>query len=132
MSASHSLQGLLYYFQWLPVCQESFKWKTKKTVTQTIPIPIVPFSRGSRMRIRAVTASSEMCVRVQSLNIVWLFATLWTESTRLLCPRDFPGKNTGVGCHFLLQGIFPTQGSNLHLLHCRRVLFWYLTCYWFM
>ena len=29
----------------------------------------------------------------------------------------FPGKNTGVGCHFLLQGIFPTQGLNLHLLH---------------
>ena len=28
-----------------------------------------------------------------------------------------PGKNTGVGCHFLLQGIFPTQGSNLRLLH---------------
>ena len=42
------------------------------------------------------------------------------QSTRLLCPWDFPGKNTGVGCHFLLQGIFPTQGSNsslLHLLH---------------
>ena len=32
------------------------------------------------------------------------------------CPWDFPGKNTGVGCHFLLQGIFLTQGSNLHLL----------------
>ena len=30
---------------------------------------------------------------------------------------DFPGKNTGLGCHFLLQGIFLTQGSNLHLLH---------------
>ena len=29
---------------------------------------------------------------------------------RLLCPWDFPGKNTGVGCHFLLQGTFPTQG----------------------
>ena len=29
---------------------------------------------------------------------------------------DFPGKNMGAGCHFLLQGIFPTQGSNLHLL----------------
>ena len=28
-----------------------------------------------------------------------------------------PGMNTGVGCHFLLQGIFPTQGSNLHFLH---------------
>ena len=37
--------------------------------------------------------------------------------TSLLCPWDFPGKNTGVGCHFLLQGIFLTQGSNFHLLH---------------
>ena len=36
--------------------------------------------------------------------------------TRLLCPWSFPGKDTGVGCHFLLQGIFPTQGSKLHLL----------------
>ena len=39
------------------------------------------------------------------------------QPIRLLCPWDFPGKNTGVGCHFLLQGIFLTQGSNLHLLH---------------
>ena len=36
---------------------------------------------------------------------------LWP--TRLLSSWDFPGMNTGVGCHFLLQGIFPTQGSNL-------------------
>ena len=35
---------------------------------------------------------------------------------RLLCPWDSPGKNTGVGCHALPQGIFPTQGSNLSLL----------------
>ena len=34
--------------------------------------------------------------------------------TSLLCPWDFPGKNTRVGCHFLLQGIFPTQGLNQH------------------
>ena len=43
--------------------------------------------------------------------------------TRLLCPWDFPGRNTGVGCHFLLQGIFPTQGSNPCLLHCRWILY---------
>ena len=36
---------------------------------------------------------------------------------------DFPGKNIGVGCHALLQGIFPTQGSNPGLLHCRRILY---------
>ena len=40
-----------------------------------------------------------------------------SKASILFCPWDFPGKNTGVGCHFLLQGIFPTQGSNLHLLH---------------
>ena len=36
---------------------------------------------------------------------------------------DSPGKNTRVGCHALLQGIFPTQGSNPGLLHCRRILY---------
>ena len=33
------------------------------------------------------------------------------------CPWDFPGRNTGVGCHFLLQGIFQSQGWNLSFLH---------------
>ena len=41
----------------------------------------------------------------------------------LLCPWDFPGKSTGVGCHFLLQGVFPTQGWNLGLPHCRQMLY---------
>ena len=45
------------------------------------------------------------------------------QPARLLCPWDFPGKGTGVGCHFLLQGIFPTQGSNLGLPHCRQTLY---------
>ena len=43
------------------------------------------------------------------------------QSTRLLYPWDSPDMNTGVGCHFLLQGIFPTQGLNLGLLHCRQI-----------
>ena len=37
--------------------------------------------------------------------------------------RDSPGKNTGMGCHALLQGIFPTQGLNQDLLHCRWFLY---------
>ena len=44
------------------------------------------------------------------------FGTLWTVPARLLCPQDFLDKNTGVGCHFLCQGIFPTQGWNLQPL----------------
>ena len=38
---------------------------------------------------------------------------------KILCSWDFLGKNTLVGCHFFLQGIFPTQESNLHLLNWR-------------
>ena len=45
---------------------------------------------------------------------------LWPA--RLLRPRDSPGKNTGVDCHILLQGIVLTQGSNQHLLHCTQIL----------
>ena len=45
------------------------------------------------------------------------------EPTRLLHPQNFPSKSTGVGCHFLLQGIFLTQGSNPGLPHCRQTLY---------
>ena len=45
------------------------------------------------------------------------------QPTRLFCPLDFPGKDTGVGCHFLIQGIFLTQGLNPGLLHCRQILY---------
>ena len=46
------------------------------------------------------------------------------QSSWLLCPWDFPGKNTRVGCHFLLQGIFPTQGLNPSLPHCKQILYY--------
>ena len=62
--------------------------------------------------------------KVKSLSRARLFATPWIVAcTKLLRPRDFPGKSTGVGCHFLLQGIFPTQGSNPGLSHCRQTLY---------
>ena len=50
-------------------------------------------------------------------------AAPWSVATRLLCPWDFPGKNTGAGCHFLLQEIFLTQGLNPGVLHCRQTLY---------
>ena len=45
------------------------------------------------------------------------------EPTRFLCPWSSPGKNTGVGSHSFLQGIFLTQGSNSGLLHCGHILY---------
>ena len=54
-----------------------------------------------------------------------LFRVCGLQPSRLLCPCDFPGESGGVGCHFLLQGVFLTQGSNPCLLHCRWILsFW--------
>ena len=45
------------------------------------------------------------------------------EPARLLCPWNSSGKNTGVGRHPPLQGIFPTQGSNPGLRHCRQICY---------
>ena len=49
------------------------------------------------------------------------------ESASLLCPWNSPDKNTGVGCHALLQGVFLTQGLNSGLPHCRQILY-HLSC----
>ena len=57
--------------------------------------------------------SARLTWKWKSLSGVQLFATPW----------DFPDQNTGVGSHSLLQGIFPTRGSNPGLPHCRRVLY---------
>ena len=59
----------------------------------------------------------EMCVLV-----IQLCLTL-SDPTGLLCPWNSPGKNTGDGSHSLLQGIFPTQKSNLGVLHYRWILY---------
>ena len=67
-----------------------------------------------------------ICVCSVAQLCLTLFNTIGLCPSRLLCPWNFPGKNTGVGCHFLLQGIIPTQGSNLSLLcllDCRRILY---------
>ena len=61
--------------------------------------------------------------KVKTRPRVQFFATLWAVPARLFHPWDSPGKNSGVSCHSLLQGIFPTQGSNLGLLHCRQTLY---------
>ena len=62
-------------------------------------------------------------VKMKWLSRVRLLVIPWTIAYRLLHPWDFPGNSTGVVCHFLLQGIFPTQGLNPGLPHCRQMLY---------
>ena len=66
-----------------------------------------------------------VCVYVCTLVLshVWLFATPWTVACQAPLSMEFPGKNAGVGCQFLLQEIFLTQGLNPCLLHCRQILY---------
>ena len=59
------------------------------------------------------SAAAQPCPTLQSHGL---------QPVRLPCPWDSPGKSTGAGCHAPLQGIFPTQGLNPGLLHCRRIL----------
>ena len=56
-------------------------------------------------------------MHVQLLSCTWLFMTSWTVACQAPLSTGFFSKNTGVGCHFLLQGIFPIQRSNPCLLH---------------
>ena len=86
-----------------------------------------------------VTHNKTFCIVLQGLNelnytkyleqyiVAWSCLTLW-DSIDCTVPSfsvygDVPGKNTGVGFHALLQGIFPTQGSNPGLLYCRQILY---------
>ena len=65
-----------------------------------------------------------VCCAVLCLSV--MSESLWPDElqpTILLCPWDSPGQNTGVGSLFLLQGIFPSQGSKPGLPHCRRILY---------
>ena len=67
--------------------------------------------------------STALLLQRSRFSRVRLFATPWTVANSLLRPWDFPGKRAGVDCHFLLQGIFLTQESNLGLLHCSQILY---------
>ena len=64
---------------------------------------------------------------MEMILCAWVYLSLGVSNSLqppvFLCPWDFPGKNTGVGSHSLLQGIFLTQGLNLSLRHCRYTLY---------
>ena len=68
-----------------------------------------------------IYTSVKMCVSGSVIS-----DSLWPHGlypARFLCPWNSPGKNTEVGCHSILQGVFPTQGWNPGLPHCRRILY---------
>ena len=63
-----------------------------------------PDGQNLSLKARVFAKSLQLCPT--------LCDPMYLQPSRILCPWDSPGKNTGVGCHALLQGIFPTQGLN--------------------
>ena len=80
------------------------------------PVPsIYVFCNPGQVTLPGSSSVCSCCFRQAKPCLT--IATMWTVTHQLLCPWDFPGKNAGVGYHFLLQGIFPTQRLNSCLLH---------------
>ena len=93
---------------------------TSTLASETALVPVI----GPFLSARAHPLHPAMPMAfVLSHSVVSHSATPWTPALRLLCPWDSSGKNTGVGCHALLQKIFRTQGSNPGLPHCRQILY---------
>ena len=100
----------------------SISWQPKNLYIPPAPSLLSSFSDSATKVMNQINkmdldaAWSNIHVAVESVSRATECAMTTLEDrlkpARLLCPWDSPGKNTGVVCHFLLQGIFPTQGSN--------------------
>ena len=110
----HSIQAQFKYC-WISLClsgiqiskvSSDFFWEIKKNVLTQL--------KSSNRPVCVCVSRSILCNSLQPHGL---------SPTRLLCPWDSLSKNTRVGCHSFLQGIFLTQGLNLGLPHCRQNLY---------
>ena len=123
---------------WAPSCSIEQQTSCGWPLAQRLPDPLPCFAQKRLLESLAaglpapLKAISEHRRQYQIMSLSWCccyvvarsfsnsFATLGLKPARLLCPWDFPGNSSGVGCHFLLKGIFPTWELNpclLCLLH---------------
>ena len=86
------------------------------------PNQVKQYFHYPRISFLVFLVNSSPVVVVVSHSVMSLYSPI-DKPARVLCPWDFPGKKTGVGCHILLQEIFPTQRLNLHLLLDRWILY---------
>ena len=98
-----------------PTLQHQFKHKSK----------LIFLSSGSSTLTLTIAgfAFLPLCVCVSCSVVSDSLRPHEVKTAKLVCPWDSSGKNTGVDCHSLLQGIFPTQGSVPGFLHCGQILY---------
>ena len=134
-----------FIFKW--ICRAERQIMQRLIIIALVACLLLPLSLLSQTRLfflydNGALPPGGMCHSTLCCSVLGLWATLcmsvcmlfaqlcptvlWPQGLwpiKLLCPWNSPGKNTGVGCHSLFQGIFPTQGLNLGLLHCRQILY---------
>ena len=92
-------------------CILTYERQTDKELSWSLLISALTYSWGFYSH-DLITSQRHACM-LSHFSCVRLFVTPWTIVSKLLLPWDSPGRNTGVGCHSLLLGIFLTGGSNL-------------------
>ena len=104
-------------------------WRPSSCRTQRLSCGSCPYSPVPTSACLENASSGARTGKMQKVKVNksgLVSDSLWPmdkSHARLLCPWNSPGKDIEVGCHALLQGIFPTQGSNLDLPHYRQILY---------
>ena len=116
LSFPHSISDKICKSPLLLYRGHSMRWEYMTWLVLETKFYLAFFRLLKMIQKKELKPFSPVCMHVCSV----VPDSLWPhgiQPARLLCPWDFPSKNTGVGRHALLQGIFPTQGSTLPLLH---------------
>ena len=134
---SHVMRSVLPWHQSIWRDYEKKKKKKKKHYRTVFPMTV-----NAKSLIKQLTGylnllimdtyktpTSDIILYSQN-RILSSYSDIYSESPSVVSdtlqscgPWNSPGQNTGMGCLSLLQGIFPTQGSNPGLLHCRQILY---------
>ena len=96
--------GQLFMFPWTAAHHASLSFTVSQNLLKLKPL------------IQWCHPTISSSITAQNVQVMSDFANPWTVASSRLCPWGCPSKNTGVGCHFLFQGIFLTRGLNPHLL----------------
>ena len=107
------------------MCTKEYRWNSYKLLCRKISVLFQTVNFQDTI-IYETSKNFSTSLKVCVLGHSAMSDSMWPyepQPARLLGPWDSPCKNNGVDCHALLQEIFPTQGSNPSLLHCKRILY---------
>ena len=128
LGCAKAFQFEIFPFVSFCFCCPHLRRQIKKILLKTMSKSVPPVFLFRRFMVSGLIFSSEVTLSqvTYELNSSFVSDSLGPhglQPVRLLCPWNSSVKNAGVDCHFILQGIFLTQGLKPGLLHCRQILY---------